>query len=160
MAQVFGERSRCDLSPIPAAQCSGCTAGAPSQADGDCPEPQEVLAKKPACSLVDNASLGLRLPLPALAACHRRGMVCSRLVLFSPLFCAQAWLCLRAFCVVAIPQSGLLAQVSSFRLPSGHSGQILTLSSAAGASLPSPHLLVAGAGVCTASPLGELPLGS
>ena len=29
-----------------------------------------------------------------------------------------------------------------------------------GASLPSPHLLVADAGVCAASLLGELPLGS
>ena len=61
---------------------------------------------------------------------------------------------------LAIPQSGLLAQVSSLRLPSGHSGQILTLSNAARASLPSPRLLVAGAGVCAAAPLGELPLGS
>ena len=48
--------------PIPAAQFSGCTAGAPSQADGDCPEPQEDLAKKPACSLIGNVSLELRLP--------------------------------------------------------------------------------------------------
>ena len=62
--------------------------------------------------------------------------------------------------MVAIPQSGLLAQVSSLRLPSGHSGLVLTLSNAARTSLPSPRLLVAGAGVCTASPLGELPLGS
>ena len=62
--------------------------------------------------------------------------------------------------MVAIPQSGLLAQVNSLRLSSGHSGQILTLSNAARASLPSPCLLVAGAGVCTASPLGELPLGT
>ena len=61
--------------------------------------------------------------------------------------------------MVAIPQPGLLAQVGSLRLPSGHSGLVLTLSSAAPASLPSPRLLVAGAGVCAASPLGELPLG-
>ena len=47
--QVFGERGRCDLSPFPAAQFSGCTAGAPCQADGDCPEPQEVLVSKEAC---------------------------------------------------------------------------------------------------------------
>ena len=33
--------------------------------------------------------------LPALAACHRRGKVCSRLSLFSPLFRARAWQCLR-----------------------------------------------------------------
>ena len=63
----------------------------------------------------------------------------------------------RAFCVVAIPQSGLLPQVSTLRLPSGHSGPILTLSNAACASLPSPHLLVADAGVCAASPLRDLP---
>ena len=62
--------------------------------------------------------------------------------------------------MVAIPQSGLLDQVSSLRLPSGNSGLVLTLSNAARASLPSPHLLVAGAGVCAASLLGELPLGT
>ena len=62
--------------------------------------------------------------------------------------------------MVAIPHSGLLAQVSSLRLPSGHSGPVFTLSNAAGASLPSPCLLVVGADVCTASLLGELPLGT
>ena len=60
--------------------------------------------------------------------------------------------------MVAVPQSGLLAQVSLLRLPLGHSGQILTLSNAAHASLPSPCLLVVSADVCAASPLGELPL--
>ena len=89
-------------------------------------------------------------------------MVCSQLVLFSPLFCAWAWWYLRlglAFRAVAIPQSGLLAQVSSVRLHSGHSGQILTLSNAARYSLSSPRLLVVDAGICAASPLGELLLG-
>ena len=57
--------------------------------------------------------------------------------------------------MVAIPWSGLLAQVSSLRLPSGHSGQVLTLNNAACSSLPSPSLLVADAGICTASPLGS-----
>ena len=80
--------------------------------------------------------------------------------LVSPFFWEQSWRCLGAFRVVAIPQSGLLAQVSLLRLPSGHSGQILTLSNTARSSLLSPHLLVAGAGVCTASLLGELRLGS
>ena len=61
--------------------------------------------------------------------------------------------------MVAIPQSGLLAQVSSLRLPLGHSGLVLTLSNAARASLPSPRLLMAVAGICAASPLGELLLG-
>ena len=87
-------------------------------------------------------------------------MVCRRLALLSPLFCERAWWCVRDFPVVAIPQSGLLAQVSSLRLPSGHSGPVLTLSNAARVSLPSPHLLVADAGVCAASPLGELLLGT
>ena len=73
------------------------------------------------------------------------------------LFCAQAWWCLRAFHVVAIPQSVLPAQVSSLRLPSGHSGQVLTLSNATHASLPSPCLLVAGAGVCPTSLRGSYP---
>ena len=59
--------------------------------------------------------------------------------------------------MVAIPQSGLLPQVSTLRLPSGHSGPVLILSNAACASLPSPHLLVADAGVCAASPLRDLP---
>ena len=62
--------------------------------------------------------------------------------------------------MVAIPQSGLLAQDSALRLPSGHSGLVLTLSNAARASLPSPQLLVAGAGNCAASVLRELPLGT
>ena len=53
---------------VPDAQFSGCTTGAPFQADVDCPEPQEVLAKKPACSLVDNVSLGLQLP-PSGSGC-------------------------------------------------------------------------------------------
>ena len=90
---------------------------------------------------------GCDCPLLALAACNQSGMVHSQLVFFSPLFWAQAWRCLRAFHVVAIPQSGLLAQVSLLRLTTGHSGQILTLSNAAWASLPSPHLLVVGADV-------------
>ena len=62
--------------------------------------------------------------------------------------------------MVAIPQSGLLAQVSTLRLPSRHSGLVFALSNVARASLPSPRLLVADAGVCAASPLGELPLGT
>ena len=53
---------------LPTARFSGCTTGAPSQADVDCPEPQEVLAKKPAYSFADNVSLGLRLP-PSGSGC-------------------------------------------------------------------------------------------
>ena len=36
--------------PVSAAQLSGWTAGAPYEANGDCPAPPEVLAKEPACS--------------------------------------------------------------------------------------------------------------
>ena len=34
---------------LPTAQLSGCTTGAPSQADVDRPDPQEVLVSKEAC---------------------------------------------------------------------------------------------------------------
>ena len=84
---------------------------------------------------------GCECPLLALAACHWRGLVCSQLSLFSPLFRAQAWPCLRlglAFRVVDIPQSGLVAQIISLRQRSGYSGQILTLSDAAYATPPCP----------------------
>ena len=50
----------------------------------------------------------------------------------------------RAFCGVGILQSGLLSLVSSIRLPSGHSGRVLTLSNAARASLPQPPLASGG----------------
>ena len=73
--------------------------------------------------------------------------------------------------MAAIPQSGLLAQVSSLCPCMGRSGPILKkalqpappaaqfLKSPAGcasrSSLPSPHLLVADAGVCAAFLLGS-----
>ena len=48
--EVFGECGHWLIaSPIPDAQFSGCTTGAPSQADVDCPEPQEVLVSNEAC---------------------------------------------------------------------------------------------------------------
>ena len=99
---------------------------------------------------------GCDCPLLALAACHQRGS--SWLSLLSPLFHVRAWWYLRlglTFHVAVIPQSGLLAQIISLRWRSGYSGQILTLSDAARASLPSPRLLMADAGVLAASPLGS-----
>ena len=105
-------------------------------------------------------------PLLALAALAplslaADGPVRSWLPMLSPLFCEQAWWCLSLglFAGVAIPGSGLLSPVSSLRLPSGHSSQVLTLSNAAWTSLPSPHLLLVGAGICVASTLEELQLG-
>ena len=49
--------------PVPATQFSGCTTGAPSQADVDRPESQEVLVS-------NEASLGPRLP-PSGSVCPR-----------------------------------------------------------------------------------------
>ena len=104
--------------PVPAAQLSGCTAGAPSEADGDCPEPQEVLARKPACSLVGNVSPGLRLPpsSPYGSGClstEGDGLQPAISVPSFVLCVVLAVSYVRAFTVVAIPPSGLLAQVSS-----------------------------------------------
>ena len=58
-------------SPVPVARFSGCTTGAPSQADGDCPEPQEVLVMKR--SLVSN--------------CYCRSVSKSCLTLHNPIDC-------------------------------------------------------------------------
>ena len=127
-SSVCGERGRCDLSPFPGARFSGCTAGAPCQADGDCPGPQEVLlAKKPACSLVGKVSLGLRLPSssPYGSGClspEGDGLQPAISVLSFVLCVVLVVSYVRAFHVVAIPQPGLLAQVSSLWLPSGHLG--------------------------------------
>ena len=55
---------------------------------------------------------------------------------------------------LAIPQFRLLSHVSSLRLPSGHSGPVLTLSNGAPDSLFSPCLLVVDASIWTTSPLG------
>ena len=47
----------------------------------------------------------------------------------------------------AVPQFKLESHKSSLRLPSGHSGPVLTLSNAARSSPFCPHLLVADAGI-------------
>ena len=128
---VWRARSlRLTSSPVPAAQFSGCTAGAPCEADGDCPGPQEVLAKKPACSLVGKVSPGLRLPpsSPYGSGCLSPAGDGMQLAISVPSFVLCAVLAVsyvRAFRVVAIPQSGLLAQVSLLWLRLGHSSPIL-----------------------------------
>ena len=80
--------------------------------------------------------------------------------LLSSLFYERPWQCLRlelvigkfslsplfsSFSSLAIPKFGLLSHISSLRLPSGHSGLVLTLNIdyAAHVSLPSPRWLVA-----------------
>ena len=79
------------------------------------------LAKKPACSLVDNVSLGLRLPPsgPSSSGClspEGDGLQPANSVPSFVLCTVLVVSYVRAFHVVAIPQSGLLAQVSSVSL--------------------------------------------
>ena len=143
-------------SPVPAAPFSGGTTSAPSQADGDCPEPQEVSVSKEAC--LQFVSLGLLLPPsgPSSSGClslEGNGLQPANSVPSFVLCADLAVSYVRAFHVIAIPLSALLVQVSLLC-----SGQSLK-SNAARASLPSPCLLVAGADVCAASLMGELPLG-
>ena len=100
---MFGENVRCDIAfPISAAQFSGCTAGAPCEVDGDCPE---VLAKRlPPSSPYGSGCLSL----------VGDGLQPAISVLSFVLCAVLAVSYVRALCVVAIPQSGLLAQVRSF----------------------------------------------
>ena len=123
---------------VSAAQFSGWTTGAPCEADDDCPAPPEVLAKKPVCSLVSKVSPGLQLPLssPYGSGCLSPagdGLQPAISILSFVLCVVLAVSYDRAFRVVAIPQSGLLAQVRSFWLRVGRSCLILT-------KLCSPHL--------------------
>ena len=143
--------------PGPSTQFSEYTTGAPSQADDDCPEPQEVLVSKEACLQFSSYCLSGAAIAPFSGCLSPEGDGLQPASSVQSFVLCTGWWCLRAFCMVAIPQSGLSAPVSSLRLPSGHSGQILTLNNAARESLSSP---VAGAGVCAPSPLGELPWGS
>ena len=115
---------------VSAAQISGCTAGAPCEADGDCSAPPEVLTKKPDCSLVGRVSPGLQLPLssPYGSGCLSPAGDGLQPAISVPSFVLCTVLAVsyvRAFHVVAIPQSGLLAQVRSFWLCMGHSCPIL-----------------------------------
>ena len=85
------------------------------------------LAEKLACSLVDDASLGPRFP-PSNSGClslERDGLPLAISVPSFVLCEVLAVSYVRAFHMVAIPQSGMLAQVSSLWLHSGHSGPIL-----------------------------------
>ena len=79
---------------------------------------------------------GCDCSLPALAACHQRGMVCSWLVLFSPSVCGPGGV-LGLFAWQL--SHSLVCQPKLVRsdYPWGHSGPNLSLSNAASASLPS-----------------------
>ena len=77
-----------------------------------------------------------------------------RLELFMGKFSLSLLFLIFFFSSLAIPQFGLLSHVSSLRLPSGHSGPVLTISNEAHTSLFSPCLLVADTSVWAISPLG------
>ena len=93
-------------------------------------------------------------PSPLPPASHGAGPVCSWLALLwtcsDPLFCELPAACLGRVIFslsFAVPQFKLVSHKSSLRLPSGHSGLVLTLSNAALSSLFRPHLLVADASI-------------
>ena len=112
------------------------------------------LAMKSACSWYRMPLWDRDCPLPALAV-SGRGWACLQPASSAQSFVERGWRCLRlGLFGIAIPQSGLLSQASSLRLPSGHSGLVLTLSNAARASLSSPCLLVGDPGVWATAPLG------
>ena len=162
---MFGKHSRCDLSPFPAAQLSGCTPGALVRQMVTVQNPKKSwLAKMPACSLVGNVSPGLRLPpsSPYGSGCLSPAGDGLQPAISIPSFVLGMVLVVsyvRAFHAVAIPQSGMPAQVSWLWLHSGHSGPILKKHCSL--HLPAQPPLASGdAGVPAASPLGVLPLGS
>ena len=139
--------------------------GAPRHADGDCPEPPEVLvSKEAACSLVGKFSPGLRLSpfSPYGSGCLSLagdGLQPAISVLSFVLCTVLVVSYVQVFHVVAIPQSGLPAQVSSlWPRMFWPDSQKSTPACASHSSLPSCHLLVVDAGICTAFPLGELLL--
>ena len=104
---------------------------------------------------------GCDFPLLALAPCHRRSMVCSRLSVQSFVLCAglavsqvRAGFSRGTYPTVWFASPNQFAQIAlgAFR-PDPNSKRC----SPRHASLPSPRLLLAGAGIRAASPLGELP---
>ena len=131
VAQVFGECGCCDLSPFPSLLLSFLGVPlAPLVRQMVTVQNPEVLAKKPACSLVGNAFLELRLPpsSPYGSGCLSPEGDGLQLAISVPSFVMCAVLVVsyvRAFHMVAIPQSGMLAQVSSLWLHSGHSSPIV-----------------------------------
>ena len=128
---MFGERGRCDLSPLCYLLLS--LLSVQPATDGDRPEPREglkKLAKKPVCSLVVNVSLGLLLPCsgpsgPGCMSPEGDGLQLANSVLSSVLCTVLVVSYVRAFRMLAIPQCFMLALVSSLWLHSGHSGLIL-----------------------------------
>ena len=130
---MFGERGRCDSSPLPSPLLSflGVQPAPLLRRMMTVQNPEKSwLAKKPACSLVVNVSLGLRLPSSGSSSSgclslEGDGLQPANSVPSFVLCMVLAVSYGRAFRAVAIPRSGMLAQVSSLWLHSGHSGPIL-----------------------------------
>ena len=130
---MFGEHSRCDSLPFPSLLLSflGVPLAPLLRRMMTVQNPKKSqLAKEPACSLVVNVSLGLRLPPsgPSYSGClslEEDDLQTNNSVLSFVLCTVLAVSYVRAFRVVAIPQSGLLAQVSLLWLRLGHSSLIL-----------------------------------
>ena len=116
-ARVFGERGRCDSSPLPSPLLSflGVQPAPLLRRMMTVQNPEKSwLAKKPACSLVVNVSLGLRLPSSGSSSSgclslEGDGLQPANSVPSFVLCMVLAVSYGRAFCMVAIPQSGLLA---------------------------------------------------
>ena len=120
VGQVFGKHGRCNLAPLPSLLLSflGLQLAPLLRWMMTVQNPKKSsLAKKPACSLVDNVSLGLRLPpsSPSISGClspEGDGLQPASSVPSFVLCAVLAVSYVRAFLMVAIPQSHLLAQVS------------------------------------------------
>ena len=131
-ARVFGEHCCCDLSPLPSPLLSflGVQLAPLLRRMMTVQNPEKSwLAKKPVCSLVVNVSLGLRLPSSGSSSSgclslEGDGLQPANSVPSFVLCMVLAVSYGRAFRAVAIPRSGMLAQVSLLWLPLGPSGPI------------------------------------
>ena len=147
---MFGECSCCNLSPFPTLLLSflGVQLVHLLRRMVTVQNPKESqLAKQPDYSFVINVSLGLLLPpsRPSGSDClspEEDGRQPTNSVPSFVLCTVLAVSYVRAFRVVTIPQSGLLAQVSLLWLPLGHSGPILKKQCSS--HLPAQPLLASG----------------
>ena len=131
---MFGKCSRCDLSPFLSLLLSflGVSLASLLRRMMTVQNPQKsLLAKKPACILVGNVSLGLQFPpsSPYSSGCLFPVGDGLQPAISVPSFVLCAVLAVsyvQASGMVTIPQSGLIAQVSSLWLHAGRSSQNLT----------------------------------
>ena len=144
--------------PVPAGQvCAPCVSLWPSWRMSTIQNLRKTLVKnwRPVCSVLGDAVLRAEpalFPSPLPPAFGRAGPV-SRLAPQDLLGPFVLWTAVSVFgrlifsLPFAVPQFKLVTHKSSLRLPSGHSGPVLTLSNAACSSPFRPYLLVADASV-------------